>query len=101
MYDLDSCPKHSSIKTSDHIQLVDNPLFEVVADWTSDNPLFVVYEGIPFDFHEEDDFDFKILDLGTVPSSEYGSQDGGSDLTTIAGHWISPNMVFYFTSYRR
>ena len=44
MYDLDNFPKQLSSKTSEHFQLVVNPLFEVVADWTSDNPLFLLNE---------------------------------------------------------
>lgn len=32
MYDLDSCPKRLSSKTSEQFELVDNPLFEFVAD---------------------------------------------------------------------
>ena len=42
IYDLDSCPKWLSSKTSKHFQLVDNPLFEVVADWTIQQSSFCV-----------------------------------------------------------
>ena len=58
-YDLDSCPNRPSTDISNHIQLVDNPMFEVNADWTSDNPLFEISEETLFDSHDEDDLDFK------------------------------------------
>ena len=45
-------------------------MFEMDADWTSDNPLFVISEGTLSDCHEGDDFDFKILDPGVAPISE-------------------------------
>ena len=49
MYALDNCLKQSSTKVSDHFQLIDNPVFEVDADWISDNPLFEVNEDSNFD----------------------------------------------------
>ena len=69
-YDLDNYPKRPNTKVSDHIQLIDNPMFDVDVDWTSDNLLFEKNEGTPFDCHEEDDSDFRIWNPSTIPSSE-------------------------------
>ena len=100
MYDLDSCLKQLSSKTSEHFQLVENPLFEVVVDWTSDNPLFVLNEGSSLVCHEEEEFDFRPWDPSSDPSSESGSQQGNDESTSIAYHLISPNIFSDFTPFK-
>lgn len=100
MYDLDNYPKWLSSKTSEHFQLVDNCLFEVVADWMSDNPLLVLNEGSSLVFHKEKEFDFRLWDPYSDPSSESESQHGDDESTSIAYHLISPNIFSDFTPFR-
>ena len=99
MYDLDSCPKRLSSKASEPFQLVDNPLFEVVADWKSDNPLFVLNEGSSLVCHEEEEFDFKPWDPGSDSNSESRSQQGNDESTSVFYHLISPNIFSDFISF--
>ena len=75
-YDLDSCPKRLSNKTSDHFQLIDNSLFEVVVDWTSDNPLFMIDEGVSLVCLEEEEIDFRPWNADSNPNSDLGTQFG-------------------------
>ena len=97
---MDSCPKRPSTKVIDHIHLIDNPVFEVNANWIFDNPLFEINKDSSLGYHEEDDSDFRIWKPDTILSNEYGSQDGNGDLTTVVDHWISLLWVPDFTPYR-
>ena len=99
-YDLDSCPKRLSSKTSDHFQLIDNPLFEVAADWTSDNPLFMIDEGVSLVCLEEEEIDFRPQNIDSDPNSGLGTQLGNDESTSVAYQLFNPNIFSDFNPLR-
>ena len=93
-YDLDSCPKQLSNKTSDHFQFIDNPLFEVDADWMSDNPLFMMDEEVSFVCLEEEEIDFRPWNMDSNLNSDSGTQFRNDESTSVTYQLFNPNIFF-------
>ena len=57
-------------------------------------------EGSPLIFHEGEEFDFRLWDLGSDSSSESRAQQGNYESTSIVYYLINPNIFSDFILFR-
>ena len=70
----------------------------MAADWTSDNPLFMIDEGVSLVYLDEEEIDFKPWNTDSDPNSDSGTQLGNDESTSVAYQLISPNIFSDYNS---